>query len=172
MITTPSKKRVILVVHNIDGTGLRSLEMQNALAELAAIPTFSVVASIDHINAPLLWDGSSLLRFKWAWIPATTFEPYASETAFCSRPLLLGGDERRIEGAIVLLNSLSANARKAFRLLAQKQTEETSNAPHERDGKTDGKSDAADILGRPLKKTTSSSKAAANSSLISAGIDF
>jgi Origin recognition complex subunit 2 len=51
----------------------------------------------------------------------TTYEPYSVETAYCSRPLLIGSDESIVEGAVVLLSALSVNARNAFRLLAEQQ---------------------------------------------------
>lgn len=45
--------RLCLIIHNIDGIMLRSNKTQNILASLAAIPNIHVVASVDHINAPL-----------------------------------------------------------------------------------------------------------------------
>lgn len=45
--------RLCLIIHNIDGIMLRSNKAQNILASLAAIPNIHVVASVDHINAPL-----------------------------------------------------------------------------------------------------------------------
>lgn len=45
--------RLYLIIHNIDGIMLRSSKAQNVLASLAAIPNIRVIASVDHINAPL-----------------------------------------------------------------------------------------------------------------------
>ncbi len=42
-----------LVIHNIDGTMLRGEKIQMILSLLAAIRGFHIIASIDHINAPL-----------------------------------------------------------------------------------------------------------------------
>lgn len=42
-----------LVVHNIDGVMLRPEKIQNILSLLSQIRGFHIVASIDHINAPL-----------------------------------------------------------------------------------------------------------------------
>jgi len=44
---------VCVVIHNIDGPGLRDSETQRYLARLAACARIRVVASIDHVNAPL-----------------------------------------------------------------------------------------------------------------------
>lgn len=44
---------VCVVIHNIDGPGLREPETQQYLAGLAACSHIRIVASIDHLNAPL-----------------------------------------------------------------------------------------------------------------------
>lgn len=116
------KRKVLLVVHNIDGLPLRSQESQHALAKLSTIENISIIASIDHVNAPLLWDGISYASFRWLWVKADTFVSYETETVFSSKPMLRGGGERRVEGAIALLKSLSTKARGVFRALAEAQT--------------------------------------------------
>lgn len=47
------KDRLYLLIHNIDGIMLRSSKAQDLLSCLANIPNVCVLASIDHINAPL-----------------------------------------------------------------------------------------------------------------------
>jgi len=42
-----------LIIHNIDGTMLRADRTQTILSLLAQISGFHIIASIDHINAPL-----------------------------------------------------------------------------------------------------------------------
>lgn len=44
---------VCLVIHNIDGPGLRDSDTQQSLARLAACSHILMVASIDHVNASL-----------------------------------------------------------------------------------------------------------------------
>lgn len=51
---------VYLLIHNIDGLMLRGEKTQSALGQLASLPNLHLVASIDHINAPL---GGCLLVF-------------------------------------------------------------------------------------------------------------
>src|SRR5699024_7208645 len=48
--------RLTIVIHNIDGESLRADKTQSLLAQLASANQISVVASIDHIQAPILWD--------------------------------------------------------------------------------------------------------------------
>lgn len=42
-----------LVIHNIDGAMLRSEKTQNILSLLAQVRGIHLIASVDHINAPL-----------------------------------------------------------------------------------------------------------------------
>lgn len=44
---------VCVVIHNIDGTGLRDSETQQYLARIASCSRIRMIASIDHVNAPL-----------------------------------------------------------------------------------------------------------------------
>lgn len=45
--------RLYLLIHNLDGGMLRSHKAQDVLSRLASIPNIHVLASVDHINAPL-----------------------------------------------------------------------------------------------------------------------
>ena len=45
--------KLYLLIHNIDGPMLRSNKAQDTLSHLASIPNIHILASIDHINAPL-----------------------------------------------------------------------------------------------------------------------
>lgn len=45
--------QVYLLIHNIDGPMLRGEKTQSALGQLASLPNLHLVASLDHINAPL-----------------------------------------------------------------------------------------------------------------------
>lgn len=60
VLTTNPDDRLYLLIHNIDGIMLRSNKVQNVLASLAAIPNIRILASVDHINAPLRKLHSSL----------------------------------------------------------------------------------------------------------------
>ena len=42
-----------LVIHNIDGVMLRNDKAQTILSLMAKIRGFHIIASLDHINAPL-----------------------------------------------------------------------------------------------------------------------
>ena len=44
---------LFLLIHNLDGPMLRASKTQAVLARLAQTPNVHLIASIDHINAPL-----------------------------------------------------------------------------------------------------------------------
>lgn len=116
-------KQVGLVVHNIDGVALRTMEVQEMLAEVAALDGVNLAASVDHVNAPLLWDGALAAKFAWVWMKCDTLMGYEQETMFATKGgILKGGEERKVEAAVALLRSLSGRARKVFRMLAEEQT--------------------------------------------------
>lgn len=52
-ILTGSELHIYLLINNIDGLMLRGEKTQSALGQLASLPNLHMVASIDHINAPL-----------------------------------------------------------------------------------------------------------------------
>lgn len=121
---------VLIVVHSIDGAGLRGLDTQRALATLASKCTrIRFLASMDHANAPLLWDGKLWHQFEWCIQSASTYESYVAERAYSvgttTEALLnassvqggTGIEDRQVRGAVMLLKSLSSNARGIFRIL-------------------------------------------------------
>lgn len=116
-------KRLYIILHNIDGPQLRTQEAQALLGELASMPRVHLIASIDHVNAPLLWSKREAARFNWVWQESSTFTPYALETANLPQLLASKGEERHVRGAANVLRSLTSNGRDIFRLLAEHQLE-------------------------------------------------
>ena len=68
-----------LLIHNIDGPMLRNTKTQTAISKLVASPKVHLLCSIDHINAPLIWDQQCLARLNLLWFDSTTFLPYLEE---------------------------------------------------------------------------------------------
>lgn len=116
---------VFVIIHNIDGEQLRNVQSQNALCQLAAIPQVRLVCSVDHINAPLLWDSSRMDCLSFLWHDVTTFEPYDVETSMAEDSglvsLVRGDGARTLHGMKHVMRSLPANARRVFRVLADHQ---------------------------------------------------
>ncbi|KAG5178418.1 origin recognition complex subunit 2-domain-containing protein [Tribonema minus] len=128
--TPPRADRLFLVVHSIDGAGLRGRGSQEALALLAACADVHVIASVDHINAAMLWDAQTAARYNWAWHDATTFAPYAEELrgrARAAAAAAAGGGKAAARSRIALagfvrvLQSLTARHTELLKILATMQ---------------------------------------------------
>lgn len=113
---------VCVIVHNIDGPGLRDSDTQQYLARLAACSHIRIVASIDHVNAPLLWDKKMVhTQFNWYWHHVPTFAPYKVEGLFFPLILAHGNTAQSAKTAAIVLQSLTPNAQSVFRILAEYQ---------------------------------------------------
>ncbi|KAG0359614.1 Origin recognition complex subunit 2 [Podila minutissima] len=113
-------QKIYLLVHNIDGSGLRSEKAQTALSLLASCPQIHMVASIDHINANILWDTVKAARFQWCWHELTTFKSYLAETSF-ENSIMVRQGELGARGIQFVLASLTSNGKGLFRVLAEHQ---------------------------------------------------
>jgi len=121
-------EEVFLPIHNIDGPMLRNERAQTALSVLATSPHIHIVASVDHINAPLLWDQTKLSRFNWLWHDTTTFEPYQEETSYENSLLVRQSGSLVLSSLTHVMRSLTPNARRIFELLAKYQLEHKKEA--------------------------------------------
>lgn len=118
---------VFLIINNIDGAMLRGDRNQQALGQLASIPNMHLVASIDHINAPLIWDQAKMSLFNWLWYETTTYLPYTEETSYENSLLVQQTGALALSSLTHVLRSLTPNARGIFRLLAEFQLENKDN---------------------------------------------
>ncbi|KAF8801501.1 origin recognition complex subunit 2 [Phlegmacium glaucopus] len=133
----PSQKsHLYIVIHNIDAAPLRTARSKSILALLAHNPRIHIIASIDHLNAPLLWSSSEIFSrkpdqpesntipsrgFSWLWHDLTTLVAYDFELAFADRSSLsgahIGGAHRKTDAlAAQLSTAMSETA--AFHILA------------------------------------------------------
>ncbi|KAJ8562804.1 hypothetical protein K7X08_031256 [Anisodus acutangulus] len=111
-----------ILVHNIDGPGLRDSDSQQCLASIAACSHVRMVASIDHVNAPLLWDKMMVhTQFDWFSCHVPTFAPYKVEAMFFPFILAHGGSAQSVKTASIVLPSLTPNAQNVFKVLAEHQ---------------------------------------------------
>lgn len=136
---SPSKQKkkppeLYLLVHNIDGKNMRPAHVQEALAKLASQDWCRVMASVDHVNAGLLWDDIVASQFRWWWINATTMEPYIDEI------LAYGGTTggknaaTKEDSSPVFLNALEALTPRhieILKILAKHQLEKNTGMLHD-----------------------------------------
>ena len=116
-------REVFLVVHNIDGPTLRGEKAQGLLAQLAAVPAVRLVCSIDHINAPLLWDQQKLSKFNFVWFDATTFVPYSEETRNENSFMVKQSGTLALNSLNHVFASLTPNAKDIYLMIARYQIE-------------------------------------------------
>ncbi|XP_010529837.1 PREDICTED: origin of replication complex subunit 2 [Tarenaya hassleriana] len=113
---------VCVVIHNIDGPSLRDSESQQTLARLASCSHIRIIASIDHVNSPLLWDKKMVhTQFNWLWHHVPTFSPYKIEGIFFPLILSQGSSAQTAKTAAIVLQSLTPNAQNVFKILAEYQ---------------------------------------------------
>ncbi|SCW01664.1 LAFE_0E04588g1_1 [Lachancea fermentati] len=119
---TPSNVKLILLVHNLDGPMLRKDPFQNMLSSLARVRQIALVASTDHIYAPLLWDHVRTQNFNFVFHDITNYENYSVESSF-NDIMKLGRNDSSTgaEGARYVLDSLTTNSKRMYRLLIDTQ---------------------------------------------------
>ncbi|KAH9049903.1 ORC2-domain-containing protein [Lactarius hengduanensis] len=143
------KRRLVLVVHNIDAPALRTTPKARALlAALAALDGVQVAASVDHVvgGAPLLWTSTEMLARRWLWHDLTTLAPYDAELAAADPASLraapttargatgvaegtgaatagIGAGQMTETAAVHVLAAVTQRARKLFVLMGQRQLE-------------------------------------------------
>ncbi|KAM3917432.1 origin recognition complex subunit 2 [Leptodactylus fuscus] len=116
----PSLK-LYLLIHNLDSHMLRGERNQQLLGQLASVPNIHLLASIDHINAPLMWDQSKQSLYNWLWYETTTYGSYVEETSYENSLLVKRSGALALSSLTHVLRSLTPNARGIFRLLAEYQ---------------------------------------------------
>ncbi|XP_063401103.1 origin recognition complex subunit 2-like [Mytilus trossulus] len=119
-----------LVMNNIDGMMLRGEKTQNILSLLSQIRGFHVIASIDHINASLIWDQGKCSRFNWLWFDVTTYLPYTDETSYENSLLVQQSGSLALSSMTHVMKSLTPNAKNIFILLTKHQLENKDNSTY------------------------------------------
>eukprot|EP00210_Caulerpa_lentillifera_P004729 g4513.t1 len=133
-----SKRKLYLLIHNIDASGIRKKQDQSLLAKLATCSNIVFIASTENVNSCRLWDFKIHDDFNWAMFAVHTCQNYLQESKH--RPLalnpksgecqcdsmdlndcLLGNkkeDGDPVKAALLVLRSLVQNAQQIFILLA------------------------------------------------------
>lgn len=118
----PHDIKLILVIHNIDGPSVRKEAFQTMLSSLSVIKQIAIVASADHIYAPVLWDNKKSQNYNFIFHDVTNYEPYSVESSF-QDVMKMGKREATTgaEGAKYVLESLTINSKKLFKVLVETQ---------------------------------------------------
>lgn len=117
-----SSDDLYLVVHNIDGPMLRNEMAQSILSRLASHPRIHMICSMDHVNAPLLWDQNKLSNYNFIWQDTTTLLPYSEETLNENSLMVRsGGSGLALHSLLRVFESLTPNAKEIYLLIVETQ---------------------------------------------------
>lgn len=114
---------IYIAVNNIDGIMLRSKKAQSSLSQLAKMKQIHVIASIDHINAPLIWEKRTSSEFNWVWYDSTTFLSYSEETLYEGNLMLQTNGKATLLSLRNVFNSLTKNSQGIFIIMVKNQLE-------------------------------------------------
>lgn len=114
--------RLVIIVHNLDGPSLRKDAFQTMLCYLALIRQVAIIASTDHIYAPILWENFKAQNYNFVFHDVTNYEPFTVESSFRDVMKMSKSDSASgAEGAKYVLESLTVNSKKMYRLLVETQ---------------------------------------------------
>uniref|UniRef100_A0A8P0TDN7 Origin recognition complex subunit 2 n=1 Tax=Canis lupus familiaris TaxID=9615 RepID=A0A8P0TDN7_CANLF len=122
-----SSLELFLLIHNLDSQMLRGDKSQQIIGQLSSLRNIYLIASIDHLNAPLMWDHAKQSLYNWLWYETTTYSPYTEETSYENSLLVKQSGSLPLSSLIHVLRSLTPNARGIFRLLIKYQLDNLDN---------------------------------------------
>lgn len=122
-----SSLELFLLIHNLDSQMLRGDKSQQIIGQLSSLRNIYLIASIDHLNAPLMWDHAKQSLYNWLWYETTTYSPYTEETSYENSLLVKQSGSLPLSSLIHVLRSLTPNARGIFRLLIKYQLDNQDN---------------------------------------------
>ncbi|XP_032493108.1 origin recognition complex subunit 2 isoform X2 [Phocoena sinus] len=122
-----SSLELFLLIHNLDSQMLRGDKSQQIIGQLSSLRNIYLIASIDHLNAPLMWDHAKQSLYNWLWYEATTYSHYTEETSYENSLLVKQSGSLPLSSLTHVLRSLTPNARGIFRLLIKYQLDNQDN---------------------------------------------
>ncbi|XP_055967841.1 origin recognition complex subunit 2 isoform X2 [Sorex fumeus] len=125
-----SSLELFLLIHNLDSQTLRGDKSQQIIGQLSSLNNIYLIASIDHLNAPLMWDHAKQSLYNWLWYETTTYSPYTEETSYENSLLVKQSGSLPLSSLVHVLRSLTPNARGIFRLLIKYQLENQDNSAY------------------------------------------
>lgn len=125
---------VVLVIYNIDGPNLRDDTSQTVFSLLAETKNIHIIASVDNVNASILWDLKKTEKFLWIYFDTPTYRSYVEEIISTGNSKILGLNAKKSSNLHNLSSlqsvwaSLTDNARQVFMFLARKQLDVSSKS--------------------------------------------
>lgn len=115
-------KDLFLLIHSIDVLYTKNVKIRNFLYNLySSVPNVRILATVDHMNSPLLWSLTEASAYRWLWFHKTTFEPYlmerkhsSSQSSVFSTGSKSWKQSTNLLAVSQVYNSVNDNARKIF----------------------------------------------------------
>jgi origin recognition complex subunit 2 len=104
----------------MDAGILKNPEYQSYLSELSEIKYITLIISVDHIKAGMLWSEQMLDRFGFIGVEINTYEDFEYELEYQS-PLFSFKNDNQEVGLAFVLKSMTRNQREIIKLIAQHQ---------------------------------------------------
>ncbi|TNV78862.1 hypothetical protein FGO68_gene498 [Halteria grandinella] len=114
------KKNYVLLIHSLDIGALKNDEFQQQIAEIAEIPYVSLIVSVDHIKAGMMWSEQMIDRFNFMALQVNTFADYDVEQEYQS-PLFSFKNDNQEVGLSFVLKSMTQTQRNILKLIAKYQ---------------------------------------------------
>eukprot|EP00069_Balaena_mysticetus_P009184 bmy_20061T0 len=110
-----SSLELFLLIHNLDSQMLRGDKSQQIIGQLSSLRNIYLIASIDHLNAPLMWDHAKQSLYNWLWYETTTYSHYTEETSYENSLLVKQSGSLPLSSLTHVLRSLTPNASSLFK---------------------------------------------------------
>lgn len=118
-------KRLLLLIFNLDGMYARQEKFQEFYFSLAASAKslgIRLLATMDHIQAPILWSSALIDKSQWLFHDLTTFIPYTKEL-YSLEAMLKGVATHgknslvtQMSAAMTVLTNLTISSRRIYSL--------------------------------------------------------
>lgn len=112
---------VYLLINNIEA--IKGVKNHGLLATLASASKIHLVATIDHINGPLVWNHEKLSKFNFVWWDVTSFLPYQHETECKMNLLTQQNSALALSSLKNVFLSLTQNSKEIYLKVAKYQLE-------------------------------------------------
>jgi len=114
------KLHLYLLINNIDGMNFRNSSVQQVFQLAANCSCIHILATMDHIHGPLIWNEQGVNTFRWLWYTIHTWLPYVDETLNERLKTARSQTGQLAINAIEhIIESLTPNARKIFRIIVE-----------------------------------------------------
>jgi origin recognition complex subunit 2 len=111
---------LFIILHNIDGIGLRTKYHQDMLSQLITSTNIRIIASFDHMDTPIIWNRSLILKYRWIYYYIPTYENYLHELRHMTiRSKTIGKNKTTLGGTFQALKQLPSAKMKTLSLLIE-----------------------------------------------------